>query len=69
MIVEGTARRNELRPEHMVGAWVELALGRDLASKDRKAPGVAVVQDLDELGPLVSRFLTDPRADGVSSSR
>src|SRR5437867_10196355 len=73
-VLEETARGDELRPEDGIGPGVELTFfARDFAPQHRKAPGVSVIKDLDDLRPLVRKpeipFVDDERPpEGVQDA-
>jgi len=73
-VLEEAARRDELRPEDGIGPGVELTFfARDFAPQHRKATGVSVIENLDDLRPLVREpevaLVEDERpADGVEEA-
>src|SRR5207253_2144438 len=70
-IVKGATGRDELRAEDGIGARIELAsLAGHFASKHREALGVALIEDLRDLGALITQakigFIDDERpAKGI----
>src|SRR5438876_4426657 len=73
-VLEEPTRGDELRPEDGIGPGVELTFfARDFAPEHGKATGVAVVEDLDDLRPLVRKpeipFVDDERSpEGVENT-